>query len=65
MLEFETLSGDEVQALLRGEPIVRTENNEPPAAKPATSGKRASVPTTAQGADGLTAAPQATRTITA
>jgi cell division protease FtsH len=65
LLEFETLSGDEVKALLRGEPIIRTENNEPPATKPATSGKRASVPTTAQGADGLTAAPQATRTITA
>ena len=63
LLEFETLSGDEVRGLLRGEPIVRDENNEPPStAKPASAGKRSSVPTA--GADTpLNPAAQATRTI--
>ncbi|HEX6978033.1 MAG TPA: ATP-dependent zinc metalloprotease FtsH [Alphaproteobacteria bacterium] len=42
LLEYETLSGDEIRALLRGEPIVRPEANEPPR----TPGRRASVPTT-------------------
>ncbi len=43
LLEFETLSGDEVKALLRGEPIVRPEADEPPpATKP--GGRRGSVP---------------------
>ena len=47
LLEYETLSGDEVRALLRGEPIVRPEAGDPPAAKPQPprSGRRASVPT--------------------
>ena len=43
LLEFETLSGDEVRALLRGEPIVRTEESPPPAG--VQEGKRGSVPT--------------------
>jgi len=43
LLEFETLSGDEVRALLRGEKIVRSEDNTPPAATTA-SNKRSSVP---------------------
>ena len=48
LLEFETLSGDEIRGLLRGEPIVRNEDNEPPAvAKPPVAGKRSSVPSTA------------------
>jgi cell division protease FtsH len=42
LLEFETLSGDEVRALLRGETIVRTEDKMPPAAVSAS--KRGSVP---------------------
>jgi cell division protease FtsH len=42
LLEFETLSGDEVRALLRGETIVRTEDTPPPAAS--SSGKSGSVP---------------------
>ncbi len=43
LLEYETLSGDEVKALLRGEPIVRPNpEDEPPAKK---KGRRASVPT--------------------
>jgi cell division protease FtsH len=41
LLEYETLSGAEVNALLRGEPVVRPEENEPPS----ESGRRASVPT--------------------
>jgi cell division protease FtsH len=61
LLEFETLSGDEIKALLRGEPIVRTEDKGPPAAK-ATATKRGSVPSTAEGGT-LATAPQATRTI--
>jgi len=43
LLEYETLSGDEVKALLRGEPIVRPEIDEPPS-KP--TGRRGSVPST-------------------
>ena len=48
LLEFETLSGDEVRALLRGEPIVRPDPGEPPRpqAQPPRSGRRTSVPTT-------------------
>lgn len=67
LLEYETLSGDEVQALLRGEPIIRTEDSgTPPAsAKPTISpGKRSSIPSSggAPEADGHLA-PQASRTI--
>ena len=61
LLEYETLSGDEIKALLRGEKIIRNEDQEPPASK-ASASKRSSVPTTAT--DGpLNPAPQATRTI--
>jgi cell division protease FtsH len=65
LLEFETLSGDEIRGLLRGEPIVRTEDHTPPpAAKATVPGKRGSVPSTAPEHDGpLNPAPQATRTI--
>ncbi len=64
LLEYETLTGDEVNALLRGEPIIRTEDNGPPAAK-APAGKRGSVPSSSGAEDGkgLTPAPQATRSI--
>jgi len=41
LLEYETLTGAEVQALLRGEPVVRPEENEPSS----DNGRRASVPT--------------------
>jgi cell division protease FtsH len=42
LLEYETLSGEEVDALLRGDPIVRaTEEEEQPAQ---TKGRRSSVP---------------------
>ncbi len=48
LLEFETLSGDEVRALLRGEPVVRPDPPSSPAPKPEppkAGGRRASVPT--------------------
>ena len=45
LLEYETLSGDEVRALLRGENINR-DNNNPPPAKPVAS-KQGSVPSSA------------------
>jgi cell division protease FtsH len=41
LLEFETLSGAEIDGLLRGEPIVRPDPDEPPKGRP----QRASVPT--------------------
>jgi cell division protease FtsH len=49
LLEYETLSGDEIRGLLRGEPIVRRDPDDTPAAPPATppraaTGRRASVP---------------------
>jgi cell division protease FtsH len=67
LLVFETLSGDEVNALLRGEPVIRREDNDPPASKPAPSGKRSAIPSTGAASktpdigDGFTA--PATRTI--
>ena len=66
LLEYETLSGDEVKALLRGEKIIRDENNEPPmmAAKSPVIGKRSLIPVTSkEGNEPLTPAPQATRVI--
>ncbi len=42
LLEFETLSFDDIKAILAGEPIIRKEEDEPPS--PA-AGRRASVPT--------------------
>ncbi len=51
LLEYETLSGDEIRGLLRGEPIVRRDPDDTPATPPAmpttrpTSGRRTSVPT--------------------
>ena len=62
LLEYETLSGDEIRALLRGESIIRTEDNEPPAiAKPPVTGRRASVPSTTPEPTGIiTPTPQTT-----
>ena len=50
LLEYETLSGDEIRGLLRGEAIVRRDPDDTPAAPPAmptrpASGRRPSVPT--------------------
>ena len=42
LLEYETLSGDEINALLRGEPIIREKDDD----TPPPSGVRSSVPTT-------------------
>ncbi len=49
LLEYETLSGDEIRGLLRGEPIVRIDPDDTPATPPAmptrpASGRRSSVP---------------------
>ncbi len=47
LLEYETLSGPEVEALLRGEPIVRVEpKDEPPPSKGREPGRRSPVPST-------------------
>jgi len=46
LLEYETLSGAEVNALLRGESIVRPEDTDEP---PAEGGRKASVPTSGTG----------------
>ncbi len=62
LLEFETLSGDEVRGLLRGEKITREEDDQkPPSMKSIAIGKKSALPSTVPDADGL--AP-ATRTIT-
>ena len=58
LLEFETLSGDEVQSLLRGESIIRPDEDE----TPKDSGRKSSVPLTGKTKDnpggGLEAEPQ-------
>ena len=43
LLEYETLSGDEVRALLAGEPIIRPGSEDD--SKPGDGGRRSSVPT--------------------
>ncbi|MEO9189178.1 MAG: cell division protein FtsH, partial [Acetobacteraceae bacterium] len=59
LLEHETLSGDEIRTVLRGEPVIRKVVDEP-----APENRRASVPTTARPAPvpptagGLGPAPQ-------
>jgi len=63
LLEYETVTGDEIRALARGEPIVREEKTDPPSdtQKPkAASGRRASVPTTGGRGGGLDPEPQGT-----
>ena len=44
LLEYETLSGDEVEALLRGEPVVRPEHDGGPTSPPKDQGRKSSVP---------------------
>ena len=47
LLEYETLSGDEIRQLLRGEPVIRDSGpEEPPGTKPREPARRSSVPTT-------------------
>ena len=64
LLEYETLSGDEVAALLRGEPIDRREATPKPT--PTGTGKRGSVPSaSAPPEPPLAPLPQATRSMNA
>jgi cell division protease FtsH len=50
LLEFETLSGDEIRALLRGETIVRDNgSDEPPGSKARETARRSSVPSSGVG----------------
>ena len=49
LLEYETLGGDEIRALLRGESIVRTSADDAGGSRPRDGGRRASVPTTSSG----------------
>jgi len=61
LLEHETLTGDEVGAVLRGEPLPKAAAPEPPSASAAPSGRRGSVPTTAPPRDdagGMEPSPQ-------
>jgi cell division protease FtsH len=63
LLEFETLSGDEILGLLRGEKIIResTSTPEEPGSKPRETGRRASVPSAgakAQTPPGLGSGPE-------
>jgi len=63
LLEFETLTGEEINTLLRGDPIVRNEKNEPPSKTVnIPTGRRSSVPTTGSRGDsgGLDPEPQGT-----
>ncbi len=65
LLEYETLSGDEIRGLMRGEPIVRKDPDDTPAAPTvapprSTSGRRPSVPTAGRpGPTSLEPEPQA------
>ncbi|MGI9492853.1 MAG: ATP-dependent zinc metalloprotease FtsH, partial [Geminicoccaceae bacterium] len=51
LLEHETLTGDEISAILRGEPMPKAPPPEPPSASAPTGGKRGSVPTTSPDED--------------
>jgi cell division protease FtsH len=58
LLEFETLSGEDVRALLRGETIVRSEDKTPPPV--VTQSKRSSVPAASEPSTSLTPTPPLT-----
>jgi cell division protease FtsH len=45
LLEYETLSGDEIRQLLRGEPIIRDTDSDEPGAKTREPPRRSSIPT--------------------
>ncbi|WP_376958692.1 ATP-dependent zinc metalloprotease FtsH [Azospirillum sp. A26] len=64
LLEYETLSGDEINRLLRGEPILRDDDRETMAVPPRPttgSGRRSSVPpSTGQESGGMGPEPQGT-----
>lgn len=46
LLEYETLSGDEIKALLRGDPVVRDNGDDNQAGKARDAARRSSIPTT-------------------
>jgi cell division protease FtsH len=55
LLEHETLTGEEIGAILRGEPMPKSAPpQEPPSASAPSGGKRGSVPTTSPTNDGDT-----------
>jgi cell division protease FtsH len=61
LLEHETLTGEEVSAILRGEPMPKAPPHEPTGAAAPAGGKRGSVPTTApptRDAGGMEPSPQ-------
>jgi cell division protease FtsH len=58
LLEYETLSGDEVHALLRGEEIRRDDPDHPPKPPPAVVSKKASVPSSSGAATDIPAGVQ-------
>ncbi len=63
LLEYETLTGDDIDRIMRGEPVVRSEGGDdtPSAAAPSTGGKRSSVPPTKRplgGEGGIRPSPQ-------
>ena len=64
LLEYETLSGDEINRLLRGEPILRDDDRETVAApppRPTAGGRRSSVPpSSGQESGGMGPEPQGT-----
>jgi cell division protease FtsH len=60
LLEYETLSGDEVQALFRGQPIVRETQPEEPAGKPPASSVPVAGRPRSDSGPGLTPEPQPT-----
>ncbi len=53
LLEYETLSGEEVRALLRGEEIRRDDPENPPKAPPAVVSKKTSVPVSVKPVDDI------------
>ncbi len=63
LLEYETLTGEDIDRIMRGEPVVRSEGSDdtPSAAAPSTPGKRSSVPPTKRplgGEGGIRPSPQ-------
>ncbi|MBW7849629.1 MAG: ATP-dependent metallopeptidase FtsH/Yme1/Tma family protein [Rhodospirillales bacterium] len=58
LLEYETLAGDEIRSLLKGESIVRTSSDESGGSRQRDGGRRSSVPTTSPGGFGAGPEPQ-------
>ncbi len=60
LLEFETLSGEDIHALIRGETIIRPDGDMPSPPKQSTPGRRTSVPTSGAKDPGLDPEPLGT-----